>query len=119
VKAIRAGKILLLVVLLISAVLLVPLAFGVWVPDVFSGRSHTIASLRLSDGSEFRVVQYWNHIDFYSTELQHIQPGGQHESWVLDGDDRKRWHIPISVDENARTVSVPHEGPNLKTIAWK
>jgi len=84
----------------------------------FSGRTHTIASLRLSDGSEFEVVQYWNHIDFYNTELRHRLPDGQQQTWVLDGDDHKRWHIPLTVDEAARTVSVPHQGPNLKTIQW-
>jgi hypothetical protein len=118
VKTRPAAKILLFCVVLVATILLLPLRVGVWSPDVLSGRSHLIASQRLSDGSEFRVVQYWNHFDFYTTELRHVFPDGHDESWVLDGDDRKRWWIPLNVDESARTVSVPHEIPDAKTIKW-
>jgi hypothetical protein len=114
----RAVNFLLVLALVVAALLCLPLAIGVWLPDVFVARSPTIASLRLSDGSEFRVVQYWNHFDFYTTELRHIFPDGPQQTWVLDGDDHKRWRIPLTVDENARTVFVPHQGANLKTIKW-
>jgi hypothetical protein len=118
VRARSAARILLFFFLLVAAILILPLGVGVWSPDVLCGGSHTIASQRLGDGSEFRVVQYWNHVDFYTTELRRIFPDGHHESWVLDGDDRKRWRIPLTVDESARTVSVPQEGATSKTIKW-
>jgi hypothetical protein len=63
-------------VTVITAVLLLPLGAGIWLPDVLSGRPYTIALHRLKDGSEFRVVQYWNHADFYTTELRHTFPDG-------------------------------------------
>jgi hypothetical protein len=114
----RPVKIFLITVALVGAALLLPLLIGVWLPDVFLGRPQKIASLRLADSTEFEVVQYWNHVDFYTTELRCSLADGQRKTWVLDGDDRKRWHIPISVDESAGTVSVAHDGANLKTIKW-
>jgi hypothetical protein len=101
-----------------AAILLLPLAIGVWSPDLLSGRSHTIAQQRLRDGSEFRVVQYWNRVDFYSTELHHVFPDGHDQTWVVDGDDRKRWRIGMTVDENARTVLISDRGGTSRTVKW-
>ncbi len=92
--------------IIIGAALLLPLAIGVWLPDVFLARPHTLASRDATNGHRFRVVQYWNRIDFYSTELHIISPDGRTDVRTLDGDDWKRWSVPIVIDEGNRVVSV-------------
>jgi len=90
--------------------------FVIWPPDVFSGARLTLGSLRLPDGQSFSVVQYWNHIDFYSTELQHLSSDGHSESYTLDGDDHKRWSAQIVADGLNRVVTV--EGYNHVTVPY-
>ncbi len=80
--------------------------FVIWPPDLVHDRIHTLASLRLSDGNLFTVSQYWNHVDFYTTELQHTSPGGQVATYTLDGDDHKRWTVRIVPDSQNRLVTV-------------
>lgn len=99
-------------------VLLLPLLIGVWLPDVFFGGTHTLASVSLTNGYTFRVVQYWNHVDFYSTELHVVSPDGRTEIHTLDGDDAKSWRVPITVDELHRVASVTLGGGRLRTVNW-
>jgi hypothetical protein len=91
---------------ILSAALLLPLGIGVWLPDVFTGRLHTLAAYDATNGYRFRVIQYWNNVDFYSTELHIISPDGKTEVRTLDGDDSKSWSVPVVVDETNRVVSV-------------
>jgi hypothetical protein len=49
-------------------------------------------------------VQYWNRVDFYSTELRVTSPGGSTETHTLDGDDSKSWRLPLVVDEQRQTA---------------
>ena len=100
------------------AALTLPLSIGVWLPDMFSSRARTLASTKLADGTDFRVVQYWGS-DFYTTELWHTTSDGQQHVEVLDGDDCKSWHVPLSVDSQNRTVSVTLCGDREKTIRWE
>lgn len=100
-------------------VLLGPLIFGVWLPDVFGGDPRTLAEASTAgSGYRFRVVQYWNHVDFYSTEL-HVQgPDGENKVHTLDGDDDKSWRVPMRVDEADRSVTVTLSGSRLRTLHW-
>ena len=100
----------------VAAVLGLPLTIGVWLPDIFLAAPRTLASAALADGSELRVVQYWNHVDFYTTELWHTTPAGQRDIQVLDGDHCKSWFIPMSVDVHHRIVSVTLCDGREKTI---
>ncbi|HYG35679.1 MAG TPA: hypothetical protein VEC99_12885, partial [Clostridia bacterium] len=81
------------VVLVLSLVFVtlfgLPLLIGVWLPDVIAPREHILAEQRLASGYSFRVIQYWNRIDFYSTELRVTSPNGHTEVHTLDGDDSK------------------------------
>jgi hypothetical protein len=99
--------------------LLMPLLAGVWLPDVFFARKHTLASHTLTNGYSFRVVQYWNRVDFYTTELHVTTPDGSTEVHVLDGDDSKSWRLPLLVDQYRRTATVTLGGGRVRTVEWR
>ena len=115
----RAGAILLLVVTALGGVLGLPLLIGIWLPDVFVDRQHILAEQRLANGHSFRVIQYWNHGDFYNTGLVHIFPNGAVETSVLDADDDKTWHVPLAVNEQLKTATIVLGGGRVKTVEWQ
>ncbi|MFA6173070.1 MAG: hypothetical protein WC701_05235 [Kiritimatiellales bacterium] len=90
----------------------------VWVPDIFTNARHIIGSINLADGNSFQIVQYWNHVDFYSTELHHRKPDGSMEIIPLDGDDKKRWKLPVTVDEQKKIVTVTSSGNCLWIVPY-
>lgn len=98
--------------------LLMPLLMGVWLPDVAFARRHTLAATTLTNGYSFRVVQYWNRFDFYSTELQVTSPDGSTEVHTLDGDDSKSWRLRLVVDELRRTATVTLGGGRVREVDW-
>src|SRR5687767_9288454 len=99
----RAFKTILLISCAILGVLwALGLLVGVWLPDVVFAPKSTLAYVALPTGYRFRVIQYWNHVDFYSTELHIISPEGRQEIHTLDGDDSKSWTVPMNVDESNR-----------------
>ena len=102
----------------IVLLILAALWFGVWPPDVLTGQRHTLGTVNLPDGHVFQVVQYWNRVDFYSTELHITKPGGRTEWHTLDGDDSKTWSTPITVDTAERTVTVRLGGSRTRTVSW-
>ena len=99
-------------------VLILPVLIGVWLPDVCFGNAHTLASARLTNGFTFQVIQYWNHVDFYTTELRVTSPDGHTEIHVLDGDDAKSWRVPMVVSEKNRTVTITLGGNRIKQVDW-
>lgn len=74
-------------------------------PELF-GRRRTIAWQKMADGHAFRVVQHWNGIDFYTTELQHIAPSGDVKTYVVDGDDERRTSATLIVNARKRTADI-------------
>jgi hypothetical protein len=88
----------------LSAVLLLPLMVGVWIPDVINAPVNVLAVQRSRAGETFRVIQYWNHVDFYTTELEYIGTNGLVKRLVLDGDDAKSWRVPLYIDQKGRAV---------------
>jgi hypothetical protein len=100
------------------ALSLLGLPLGVWLPDVFIPIRHTLASATLTNGYSFRVIQYWNHVDFYSTELHIKSPDGRTDIRTLDGDDWKTWRVPMTLDEEQRVVSVTLGGNRLRMEKW-
>ena len=113
------GVFLLIVGLLLGALVGLPLLIGVWLPDVISAPEHTLAEQRLPSGHSFRVVQYWNRVDFYSTELRVTSPDGSTETHTLDGDDSKRWRLPLVIDEQRHTATVTLGGGRVRKVDWK
>jgi hypothetical protein len=109
---------LLVVSLLFGAVLGLPLLIGIWLPDVIAVPRHTLAEQHLSNGYSFRVVQYWNRVDFYSTELHVTPPDGHTEVHTLDGDDDKSWRLPLVIREQTRTATVTLGGGRVRRVDW-
>ena len=110
---------LLIVTLIFGTLFGLPLLIGVWLPDVIGASQHTLAGRRLDSGHTFRVVQYWNRIDFYSTELHVISPDGRTEVQTLDGDDSKSWRLPLTVDEQNHTATVILGGGRERKVDWR
>ncbi len=104
--------------IIVVSVFVVPLSIGIWLPDVLMGRVCTLAEVRSSTGHSFRVVQYWNHGDFYNTELIHTAPDGTATNFVLDGDDAKSWRVPLTLDEPTRTATAILGGGRVKEVRW-
>ena len=98
--------------------LLLPLLIGIWLPDVFFGGTRTLAAASLTNGYTFQVVQYWNHGDFYSTELHVTPPGRPPEIHTLDGDDSKSWRVPLVVNEPSRIATVTLGGGRTRNVDW-
>jgi hypothetical protein len=111
--------ILLTVAVVLGALFSLPMLIGVWLPDVISAQEHTLAEQRLASGYSFRVVQYWNRVDFYSTELRVTSPDGRTEVHTLDGDDSKSWRLPLTVDEQSHTATVMLGGGRERKVDWK
>ena len=109
----------LIVGLVFAALIGLPLLIGVWLPDVISASEHIVAEKRLASGHTFRVVQYWNRVDFYSTELRVTSPDGTTETHTLDGDDSKSWRLPLIIDEEQHTATVTLEVGRVRKVDWK
>jgi len=117
-KSFSQKRLLIALFALASILFTLPLLIGIWLPDVFFANQHTLASRTLSNGHSFRVVQYWNRTDFYSTELHITSPSGHTEVHTLDGDDAKSWRLPLALDETRRTATVTLGGGCIKTVSW-
>ncbi len=113
-----ALRLSLMVGLLVAALLGLPLSVGIWLPDVMGAPERTLAERQTSSGQTVRVVQYWNHVDFYSTELRVISPNGSTETQTLDGDDGKTWSVPLVVDEGSKSATITLRGGRVKRVYW-
>ena len=97
--------------------LLLPLSIGAWIPDFF-GQRLTVARARASTGHEFRVTQQWNHLDFYTVSLEVTSPDGRMHRTTLNGDDPKRWRMPLQIDEQDRLAKVTLSSGRVAKVAW-
>lgn len=86
-----------------------PLAMGVWIPD-FTGKIRVLGQAVDSTGQRLEVVQFWNHIDFYTIELVVTKTDGTVSRKLIDGDSKKCWIALITVDEAKRTAGVMING---------
>lgn len=103
---------------IVAALWALGLWFGVWLPDVVFAPRSTIAYASLPNGYSFRVMQYWNRVDFYSTELHIVSPDGSRQEHTLDGDDSKSWRVPMTIDESNRVVLVTLGGGREKKVSY-
>ena len=105
------------VVAIIGGVYFGAVQIGVWLPDLILPR-RTLAVKTTPGGHSFRVVQYLNGTDFYTTELVHTFPDGKVQTHVLDGDDFFTWRVPLEAYEAVHTVAVSLTENRTKTIRW-
>ena len=92
-----------------------PLAIGVWIPD-FTGKSRIVAETVDSSGQRFQVIQFWNYVDFYTTELVVSKTDGTTSRKLIDGDSSKASRARITVDEAKRTATVEANGMAYPTV---
>ena len=102
----------------VATAVYLPLCFHVWLPDVLFAPHRTLAATNSTDGHAFRVVQYWNRCDFYSTELHVTPPNAPTQVFTLDGDDFKTWNVPMAVNETTRVATVTLSEGRTKSIQW-
>ena len=108
---IRFPKRLLVIGLLaLGAFFLLPLCIGVWMPDLLFGQTRTIARASSNSGVKFELNQFWNNVDFYTTELRVVEPSGQEKTILVDGDASKAWRADLVVDEKKRTAYAVYVG---------
>ena len=96
---------------------MLPLAMGVWLPDI-SGNRHTLCSATTKSGHRISVVQYWNHVDFYTTEARVTSPDGVTRISIIDGDASKTWSATLEIDPSQK--SAIYKLPNGRTggLTW-
>jgi hypothetical protein len=94
-----------------------PFSVGVWLPDIFTfGSPHTLTRVSGRSGAIYEVIQYWNYVDFYTTELRITSADGMKKVIELDCDDQKSWTVPLDVDELAWVATVTLSGQRTMTI---
>jgi len=101
--------------LLLSVML--PLAMGVWLPDVF-GKQHTLCSATTSAGYQISIVQYWNHVDFYTTEARVTSPDGVTVISLVDGDASKTWSAILEIDPSQKGATYRLPDGRSGGITW-
>ncbi len=96
---------------------MLPLAMGVWLPDI-SGTQHTLCSATTKSGHRISIVQYWNHVDFYTTEARVTSPDGVTRISIIDGDASKTWSATLEIDPSQK--SAIYKLPNGRTggLTW-
>lgn len=94
-----------------------PLVCGVWLPDVF-GKQHTLCSARTSTGYQVRIVQYWNHVDFYTTEARVTDPDGVTSISPIDGDAPKFWGATIEIDPSEKSATYRLPNGMTSSVNW-
>lgn len=98
---IRGWLVSISLVLFLSVML--PLAMGVWLPDI-SGTQHTLCSATTKSGHRISIVQYWNHVDFYTTEARVTSPDGVTVISMVDGDASKTWSATLEIDPSQKSA---------------
>ena len=111
-------KIATICLVFVASALILPLAIGVWMPDVVFAKRQNIAHATTLSGDRFDVIQYWNRCDFYNTELIHTDVNGKLETYLLDADDSKSWSVPISVDDMKKQVTVVLGGNRPRIVDY-
>ena len=98
---------LILALAVVALVLLLPMLFFVWPPDVITRQEVILGRAKSKEGYQFEVNQYWNGVDFYTTSFEVRPPNKSYGlTYTLDGDDHKRWRCGLQIDETHKTVTV-------------
>jgi hypothetical protein len=98
--------------------LALPLAIGVWLPDVFSGKQHTLCSATSATGHRISIVHYWNHVDFYTTEARVTSPDEITSTTLIDGDASKTWGATLEIDPSQKGATYTLPDGRIGNIIW-
>ena len=109
------GWLILTISLLVAAIL--PLGCGVWLPDIF-GKQSILCSATASTGHRISIVQYWNHVDFYTTEARLTSPDGATSVTLLDGDASKSWSGTLEIDPPQKSAAFRLLEGRTGVISW-
>ncbi len=91
----------------VLAALLLPLIIGVWLPDILLGQQRVLAEQTLPTDQTYRVVQYWNYVDFYTTELRVLNADGSRQRCIIDGDDNLHFAADLALGDAPAAASRP------------
>lgn len=69
-------------------------------------------------GDRFSIEQYWNGVDFYSTELIHRTTSGETYSVLIDGDDSKVWKCRFEAEGKASELKLLTHRNFLAIYNW-
>jgi hypothetical protein len=96
-------------------------SYFVWLPEIGSGKVSVLATAESANGERFRVVQFWNGYDFYTTQLEHIDAAGATKVAVIDGDDKKQWSCSLEIVEAEKKVivTIPSGSKRLREYQWE
>lgn len=108
---------LVAVLAVISAGLALPLAIGIWLPDL-SGKQHTLCSATSASGHQASIVHYWNHVDFYTTEARVTSPDGVTSTTLIDGDAGKTWSAALEIDPSQKSATYRIPDGRTGTLIW-
>ena len=93
-------------ILSIFAALILCFSHFVWFPDLFKTQKNVLATLVNVNGTRIVVKQWWNKVDFYSVELEHMDENGRIHVSLIDGDSPKWWNCRLNLSNSI--VSVIH-----------
>jgi hypothetical protein len=94
-----------------------PLFCGVWVLDI-AGKRHVLCKATTPTGYQVSIVQYWNHVDFYTTEARVTSPAGVTSIIVLDGDADKSWTASLEIDPSRNIANYRVPDGRSGTLTW-
>jgi hypothetical protein len=100
-------------------IILLPLAFGVWLPNVMFGHKTVVARQPLARGGSVEVVQYWvRGAHAYKTDLVYRSPTGYTKTNQLtDTDHHKLWRVHLELDGDTVVVRYRSHYGSQTTIA--
>ena len=85
----------------IALALLVSVALGVWIPDLFSQKPIVVGHY---DSGSMRVslIQHWNGSDFYTTLLSIETPNDHARFFMVEGDSKRIFSNPSFHDDSSK-----------------
>jgi hypothetical protein len=90
------------------AVLIAGCSQVVWLPDMFKTDKRVVASLATANGEQIVIRQWWNKVDFYTIEMQHIDKFGKSHFCLIDADSPKWWTCKLRMDLSG--LDIIHNG---------
>ena len=88
-----------------SAVLSLPLRWGVWLPDLINPTAIVLDEVKSTNGDHLRLTQLWVG-DGYATEFLHSDMDGRTWIFAIDGDARKAWKGSLNKTNQSFRIGV-------------